>query len=54
MCRFCDGKLGKPEIPKHVIFVKELPKTLNGKVKKAELREWVVGTAGLVPWSTTT
>ena len=54
VCRFCDGKLGKPEIPKQVIFVKELPKTLNGKVKKTELREWVVGTAGLVPWSTAT
>ncbi len=50
--RFCDGKLGKPEIPKHVVFVKELPKTLNGKIKKAELREWLVVTPGLVPWST--
>ncbi len=47
---FCDGKLSRPETPKHVVFVKELPKTTNAKVKKGELKSWLAGEKGLVPW----
>lgn len=48
---FCNDKLSRPEIPKHVVFVAELPKTSNGKVKKAELREWLAGGGAPLPWS---
>ncbi|MBI5909262.1 MAG: AMP-binding protein [Betaproteobacteria bacterium] len=47
---FCDGKLSRPETPKHIVFVKELPKTTNAKVKKGELKNWLAGEKGLVPW----
>ena len=47
---FCDGKLSRPETPKHAVFVKELPKTTNAKVKKGELKSWLAGENGLVPW----
>jgi len=49
---FCIGKLSKQEIPKHVVFVDELIKTANAKVKKAELKKWLASEKGLVPWST--
>lgn len=49
---FCGGKLSRPEIPKHVVFVKELPKTTNAKVKKGELKTWLTHEKGLVPWNT--
>lgn len=49
---FCDGRLSRPETPKHVVFVPELPKTTNAKVKKNELKKWLSSEAGLVPWST--
>lgn len=49
---FCDGKLSRPETPKHVVFVDDMPKTLNGKLKKNEIKHWLTITPGLVPWST--
>ncbi len=49
---FCDGRLSRPETPKHVVFVPELPKTTNAKVKKNELKKWLSSEAGLVPWNT--
>lgn len=49
---FCDGKLSRPETPKHVVFVDDMPKTLNGKLKKNEIRQWLSSTPGIVPWST--
>lgn len=49
---FCDGRLSRPETPKQVVFVDELPKTSNAKVRKGELKKWLSSTAGLVPWST--
>jgi acyl-CoA synthetase (AMP-forming)/AMP-acid ligase II len=49
---FCNGKLSKQETPKHVVFVDELPKTSNAKVKKAEIKKWLSSEKGLVPWNT--
>ncbi|MBI9020591.1 MAG: long-chain fatty acid--CoA ligase, partial [Verrucomicrobia bacterium] len=37
--RFCMLHLGRHEIPKKVIFLKELPKNAAGKVLKRELRK---------------
>lgn len=49
---FCDGRLSRPETPKHVVFVDALPKTSNAKVKKNDLKQRLSREAGLVPWST--
>lgn len=49
---FCHGRLSKQETPKHVVFVDDLPKTSNAKVKKAEIKKWLSTESGLVPWST--
>jgi acyl-CoA synthetase (AMP-forming)/AMP-acid ligase II len=48
---FCRDKLSRPEVPKHVVFVDELPKTANGKVKKADIRKWLSDGAVPLPWS---
>lgn len=49
--RFCDGKLSRPETPKHVVFVSELKKTVNGKLSKNEIRAWLIGPQrGDIPW----
>ncbi len=53
LIRFCDGKLSRPETPKHVVFVNELMKTVNGKVKKTEIRSWLLQPEeNLIPWNT--
>lgn len=50
--RFCDGRLSRPETPKHVVLVPELLKTVNGKLRKNEIKAWVADpTAQRVPWS---
>lgn len=36
---FCAGHLGRHEVPKKVVFVKELPKNAAGKIVKRELRK---------------
>jgi acyl-coenzyme A synthetase/AMP-(fatty) acid ligase len=46
----CADKLSKPEIPKHVIFVAELPKTSNGKIMKP-LKEMLTRDTSLLPWN---
>ena len=50
---FCDGKLSRPETPKHVVFVDELLKTVNGKLRKTDIRNWLLQADELVPWSMT-
>jgi fatty-acyl-CoA synthase len=37
--QFLDGKLAKYKFPTHVEFVKELPLTTSGKIKKVDLKE---------------
>jgi len=51
---FCHGKLSRPETPKHVVFVEELMKTVNGKLRKADIRNWLLrAEEPLVPWCMT-
>ena len=48
----CEGRLSKPEIPKLVLFVDEaLPKTLSAKLRKKDIRSWILDNPSLVPWS---
>jgi fatty-acyl-CoA synthase len=37
--KYCEGKLAKYKIPKHVAFLKELPMTGSEKIKRRNLRE---------------
>ena len=36
---FCDGKLARFKIPRHIRFVESFPMTASGKVQKFKLRE---------------
>ena len=36
---YCRGKIASSKIPRHVVFVEELPMTGSGKVQKVKLRE---------------
>jgi fatty-acyl-CoA synthase len=36
---YCRGKIASYKIPRHVVFVEELPMTGSGKVQKVRLRE---------------
>lgn len=38
---FCQGKLARYKIPKHVVFIEELPRNATGKVLKRVLRDQV-------------
>ncbi len=50
---FCHGKLSRPEPPKHVLFVDDFPRTVNGKLRKHEVRERLLQDAQrLIPWNT--
>jgi fatty-acyl-CoA synthase len=44
---FCKEKLANTKVPKYIKFVKEFPTTLQGKVKKSELREQAIRELGL-------
>ncbi|GIY52334.1 medium-chain acyl-CoA ligase ACSF2, mitochondrial [Caerostris darwini] len=35
--QFCKGKISHFKIPRYIMFVKEFPKTLTGKIKKSEM-----------------
>ena len=52
--RFCDGHLSKPETPKHVVFVQDMMRTVNGKLRKNDMKAWLLKpeSAHLIPWST--
>jgi fatty-acyl-CoA synthase len=36
---FCRGKVATFKIPRHVLFLDELPMTASGKIRKVELRD---------------
>ncbi|OQP06194.1 o-succinylbenzoate--CoA ligase [Geobacillus sp. 46C-IIa] len=38
--RFCDGKLARYKIPKHIEIIDQLPRNATGKVLKNVLRQW--------------
>jgi acyl-CoA synthetase (AMP-forming)/AMP-acid ligase II len=48
---FCADKLSKPETPKHIVFVAELPKTSNGKIIKHALKDMLTRDPSLLPWN---
>ncbi|WP_419943727.1 class I adenylate-forming enzyme family protein [Candidatus Poriferisodalis sp.] len=42
----CRGRIASFKIPRHVIFVKEMPATPSGKIRKVELRDWALQDLG--------
>jgi acyl-CoA synthetase (AMP-forming)/AMP-acid ligase II len=51
---FCNDKLSKPETPKHVVFVSELLKTVNGKLRKNDIKSnLMTSQAQEIPWNMT-
>ena len=38
----CRGKIASFKIPRHIIFINEMPATPSGKIRKVELREWAL------------
>ncbi|HJL99182.1 MAG: class I adenylate-forming enzyme family protein [Acidimicrobiales bacterium] len=38
----CQGRIASFKIPRHVIFIDEMPATPSGKIRKIELREWAL------------
>jgi acyl-CoA synthetase (AMP-forming)/AMP-acid ligase II len=51
---FCSKHLSKPEVPKHILFVDDLPKTVNQKVMKQPLKQRLLDDPSLLPWPTQT
>jgi fatty-acyl-CoA synthase len=47
--RFCDGRIARYKIPKHVRFVKDLPMTAAQKIMRNKLREAYLEKAGKSP-----
>jgi len=47
---FCRERVGKWEIPKHVVFVDDLPKGVTGKIAKFVIRESLKNDPGQFPW----
>jgi len=48
---FCEGKVGKWEVPKHVEIVDELPKGATAKIQKHEIRGWFRDDPSRLPWA---
>ncbi|MDP6862657.1 MAG: class I adenylate-forming enzyme family protein [Acidimicrobiales bacterium] len=38
----CQGRIASFKIPRHVVFIDEMPATPSGKIRKIELREWAL------------
>ncbi|XP_051850281.1 medium-chain acyl-CoA ligase ACSF2, mitochondrial [Antechinus flavipes] len=38
---YCKGKISHFKIPRYIVFVKEYPLTVSGKIQKYKLREWM-------------
>jgi acyl-CoA synthetase (AMP-forming)/AMP-acid ligase II len=48
---FCEGKVGKWEVPKHVEIHDELPKGATAKIQKHEIRSWFRDEPARLPWA---
>jgi acyl-CoA synthetase (AMP-forming)/AMP-acid ligase II len=47
---YCAERVGKWEVPKHVLIVDELPKGATAKIQKHEIREWFRSDPARLPW----
>ncbi len=47
----CERLLNRMELPKHFLFVDDFPRSVNGKVQKQQVKEWVAAHAQAMPWN---
>ncbi|WP_372722459.1 class I adenylate-forming enzyme family protein [Immundisolibacter sp.] len=47
---FCRPRLGRFELPKHILFVDDLPRGATGKIAKARLRDELRADPSQLPW----
>lgn len=47
----CEQRLNRIERPKHILFVEDFPRSLNGKVQKQQVKEWVAAQQQAMPWN---
>lgn len=47
----CEGRLNAMERPKHFLFVDDFPRSVNGKVQKQKVKDWVAAQSSLLPWN---
>jgi fatty-acyl-CoA synthase len=47
VCEYCMAGISRHKVPRFVRFVESFPLTASGKVKKYELREWLIKEMGL-------
>lgn len=40
LSEYCQQKLAKYKVPKHIVFVEELPRNAARKLMRHKLREW--------------
>lgn len=46
----CSARLNRMERPKHFLFVPDFPRSLNGKVRKQDVKQWAAAQPDL-PWA---
>jgi len=48
---FAAAQLSRMELPKHVMTMEELPKTVTGKIDKRAIKDWVDSQREKLPWA---
>ena len=48
---FAASQLSRMELPKHVMTMEELPKTVTGKIDKRAIKDWVDSQREKLPWA---
>lgn len=46
----CESLLNRMERPKHFVFVEDFPRSVNGKVQKQQVKDWVAAQRDSLPW----
>ena len=49
ICAFCEARLGRYKLPRHVWFTDVLPRSGSGKLLRRAIREWVAARGAAVP-----
>jgi acyl-CoA synthetase (AMP-forming)/AMP-acid ligase II len=47
----CAARLNAMERPKHFLFVEDFPRSVNGKVRKQDVKAWAAAQAAEFPWA---
>jgi acyl-CoA synthetase (AMP-forming)/AMP-acid ligase II len=50
LAEFAKGHLSRVELPKHVLAIDELPRTVTSKIDKPAVKDWVMARQVSLPW----